>query len=206
MNRETAKKISVLKKSMDAMVKEIAKPFKYKVIDGHIWTIQNKFIFTFLPYIATPSTGVTFGIKCGAKPIYVDDLLWDVLGIPENKEAKLSLHVNGAFSLFSVPFQHNIYDLIELTSEDVYSKLQTELSNFNSFLCSIQGMEAEWFTEMEAAKESYYHSELMRLMMRLHYGNFKEVLQYAQTHNVTGFVIGNEEIGESLKKYCLERL
>lgn len=206
MDRETAKKISIVKKTMNAMVKEIAKPFKYKVINGHIWIVQNKFLFIFLPYIATPSTGVTLGIRCGVKPVYVDDYLWDVLGIPENKEAKFSLRVNGAFSLFDVPFQENIYNLIELTREDVHSKLQNELSSFHSFLCSIQGTEDEWFTEMEAAKGSYYHSELMRLMMRLHHGDFMEVLQYAQTHNVTGFVIDNKEIGESLKEYCLERL
>lgn len=57
MNRETRKQISTLQKSMNAIVKDIAKAYKYKVIGGQIWTIQNEHIFEFFPFYHNTARG-----------------------------------------------------------------------------------------------------------------------------------------------------
>lgn len=206
MNRETRKQISTLQKSMNAIVKDIAKAYKYKVIGGQIWTIQNEHIFEFFPFIITPPEGIKIKIRCSVKPLYVDDYLWDILGMSENKRERTSLRVNGAFSLFAVPFEERREPLIKVTYEEVYAKLQNELSTFDSFLTSILGKEAQWFTAMGASKDGYYHSELMRLMIDLHKENYSKVFHYVQTHEVSDFIVGNKSIGELITVYCASRV
>lgn len=41
----------------------------------------------------------------------------------ENKRERTSLRVNGAFSLFAVPFEERREPLIKVTYEEVYAKL-----------------------------------------------------------------------------------
>jgi hypothetical protein len=42
-------------------------------------------------------------VRGTVKPFVVDDVLWDVLQIPSNHEAPISLHADGAWTIWGLP-------------------------------------------------------------------------------------------------------
>lgn len=73
-------------------------------------------------------------ISLQAKPMNVDPLLWDILSIPENRKAPLSLRANGAFTCSSLPVAELSIDDGNLSAEQVSQKiLSWLLCNFDEW-------------------------------------------------------------------------
>ena len=89
MTREDRKKLTALRKALPVLTRSLIKPYRYKSIDGIIWTAQNDMLFTLDPSIAHPlgEEQFYFKVRCGAKPLFADQLLWDILDLEEAKAA-----------------------------------------------------------------------------------------------------------------------
>ena len=205
MTKEEKKAVVTLKKELPKICRALVKPYKYKVIDGFPWTIQNGLLFDMLPHITTPlhEDKAYLSIPCGAKPLFVDDILWDVLGMDENKTKPASLRVNGAFSLATVKFREQRYALDVLSREEIQDHLEHELQTFSCFLTSIAGNELPWFLRMEAEKDDYYQADVMRPIIMLHEGKTDDALKYVAERNVSTFIVNGKTVGELIAEYCL---
>ena len=205
MTKEEKKAVAALKKELSKICRETVKPYKYKVIDGTPWTVQNGMLFDLLPYIVTPlqEDKAYLSISCGAKPMFVDDILWEILGMEENKTEPASLRVNGAFSLATVKFREQRYALDALSREEIQDYLEQELQRFSTFLASVAGDELSWFLRMEAEKEDYYQAEVMRPILMLYEGKNEDALNYIAEHNVRTFIVSGKTVGELIAERCL---
>lgn len=74
-------------------------------------------------------TGVTHYIK----PMALDPILWDVLGLSENASEPLSFRTNGAFTCSGLPIYEELFDQTCLTAGDAATAL-SELARSNELL------------------------------------------------------------------------
>ncbi len=205
MTREEKKAVTALRKSLPALVRPLIKPYHYKSIDGAVWTAQNDMLFILVPSISTPrgEEQVYVKVTCGAKPLFADGLLWDVLGFGENKSKPMSLRVNGAFALYEVPAYERRRPLESLEGELAAAHIQDELAEFSAFLASVRGREMDWFRALEAGQERYANMEVMRLMLMLHDGRRDEALAYVTAHDVSAYIVNRKTVGQLVAEYCL---
>lgn len=206
MNRETKSKITLLKKTMANVSKQLIKHYGYKQIDGRVWTIQNEFIFVLFPFIKNHEDKPVLEITYSVKPLFVDDILWDIMGMESNKNEPLSLRVNCAFALFGVEFSKKEYILEKLEVEELSSYLEDSLKWFCTLLKTKKGNENTWFNDVESSEPTYYHCDIMRLMLMIKFEQFSNVIKYLDDHDVTGFTVSGKSIDNMIRDYCKKRL
>lgn len=204
MTREMRKAVTAMEKALPGLVRPLIKPYRYKSIGGMIWTVQNDMLFILSPYISTPrgEEQIYVRVDCEAKPLFADDLLWDILGLTENKSKPMSLRVNGYFTLYGVPVYTHRRVLEALDSEQVTAHVIAELEAFSAFLASIAGREMDWFRELEAGQERYANMEVMRPILMLHDGKRDEALEYVSTHKVSAYIVHGKTVGQLIAEYC----
>lgn len=204
MTREEKKAVTAMRKALPNLVRPLIKPYRYKSVGGMVWTVQNDMLFILSPSISTPrgEEQIYVEVTCEAKPLFADDLLWDVLGLEENKSKPMSLRVNGVFALYGVPVYTHRRVLEVLDSEQVTAHVVAELEEFSSFLASLDGREMDWFRELEAGQERYSYMEVMRPILMLHDGKRDKALEYVSTHDVSAYIVHGKTVGELIAEYC----
>lgn len=210
MNHEDKAKVDLLKKSLSKSVKQKLKPFGFKQKDFTTWTVQNGYFFEMFPYISVPDNSgkATFTVKYKVKPLYVDDLLWDVMGMELNKSEPLSLRAIGAFSLSGLPFHIIRREFETLELEELEQLVDNASMCFNQLLLSAKEKEEQWFEELETQRDfsREYHATLMRAILLLYSQKYDETIAYLQNNVVSGFNIGGKTISQMINKYCSLRL
>lgn len=100
VTREEQRKLRELKKALPKMLQNKIKQYKFKKTDYAIWFMKDNLFFTFLPHIGVPDDGKCY---CWAseniKPLWLDDLFWEIFQMESNKSAPLSLRATGAFAV-----------------------------------------------------------------------------------------------------------
>ncbi len=205
LTREEEKTIMALDKTMPRLVRSLIKPYRFKAIRGMVWTVRGDVLFILSPWLTAPpgKDQAFFKVTCEAKPLFLDDLLWDILGFEENKSAPMSLRVNGAFALPGVPIYEERRPLEVVDSARVSALLQAELERFSRLLSDLEGREMTWYRDWEAQQENYGRMELCRLLLDLHDGKRDQVLAYVASHNVSGYGVGRKTVGELIAEYCV---
>lgn len=103
MSREIQKRNRELKNALSLLLKECPKVYKsqkVKKIDYMLWITKNQMIYSFFPTVRVQENNnkPILRVQIEYKPIWVDNLLWDILGMEENKKSPDSLKVIGAFT------------------------------------------------------------------------------------------------------------
>lgn len=205
MTREEKKAVTALGRTVPRLVRSLVKPYRYKSIDGMVWTVRNGMLFLLSPAVSSPrgEDRVYVRASCEAKPLFVDDLLWDILGFSENKSKPMSLRVNGAFALYGVPVYERRRELAALDEDHVAQLIQAELEEFSALLASVDGRETAWFRELERSQERYAYMEVMRPLLMLHDGKRDETLAYVSSHDVSCYIVNGKTVGQRIAERCL---
>ena len=82
------------------MLKEKIKEYKFKKKDYMIWFSKDDRFYDLMIHVAVPEDGRCI---CSAeetlKPLWLDELLWDFLNMPDNRKEPYSLRAIGAFTV-----------------------------------------------------------------------------------------------------------
>ena len=116
-------------KIIDLNMKKIAKQFGYKSINGSYYKKRQEGLHI-LHTLVTKS-----GFKCRSciKDDRNDDVLWDVLDMPDNKTYRYSLHVDGAFAaptIFVSDYFYETVDDYEQTFIELWNLIERDLNSF----------------------------------------------------------------------------
>lgn len=96
MTREEQRKIKEQKEYLKEKSKEYAKQFALKKKD-YMFYSSDKDMFYSMMFFMTNDYRIK--ISFYAKPLWVDDLLWDILKMSSNKKEPISLRSLGAFTI-----------------------------------------------------------------------------------------------------------
>lgn len=115
--------------------KMVGNQFGYKRCGYVSYKVVNGYFFYILHLVDT-------SVDLRVKPLYADDLWWDIFLMPENKKKPLSLRGNGAFALpgeLIGKFQTFVGNWANYTDEDiekiwtsVFNEIEVEIAKFIS--------------------------------------------------------------------------
>lgn len=189
MTREEQKRYKEMKKYLDAKSKECFKKYNLKKKSYAFYVSKNEMFYSVDISMNENSIMASFY----SKPLWLDDILWDVLGMSENKKEPISLRGVGAFAIQS-PMKNEFYR-VETTEEidDAVNKIfknLTELSeNYseNSFLKN--------YTELK------YQHEIIHIIVLIHNKEYQKALEILNGDKIHGFIVGGKGFSELAIEY-----
>jgi len=143
--REINKAIDELNKKDTSIRKNVAKKFGWKQSSYINWKVEGGYYF-YLVHLNCYGEATLY-----VKPLYIDDLWWDVFEMSSNKKEPMSLRGNGAFALdgvriietpdlFDIRAEESEYELekiqkysdedIEKIWDDVFQQIEDEVKRF----------------------------------------------------------------------------
>jgi len=118
--REINKAIDELNKKDTSIRKNVAKKFGWKQSSYVNWKVEGGYYF-YLIHLNCYGEATLY-----VKPLYIDDLWWDVFEMSSNKKEPMSLRGNGAFALDGVRIMEtpDLFDIRAEESEYELEKIQ----------------------------------------------------------------------------------
>ena len=135
------------------------------------------------------------------KPLWLDDLLWDLLKMETNKEAPLSLRTIGAFTVSGSELFKNETELKEWTISELEEIIDNYLEHFyktvqSSSIC-------DFYNNLE---NSIYHVELRKALSLIYEHKCQDALDYLKDKDEGIFKNGNVSINNAIREYCINQL
>ena len=196
MTREQQKKLRELKKALPKIIQIEIKKYKLKKRDFMIWFQKKDLFFDLIISIRERNGHCYCASMERIKPLWIDDLLWDILGMPENKNEPVSLRAIGAFTVFG----SEIYsDESELEMWEIEELEKHVCKYIEHFYQNIQAFGIEKFYECMDA--SPYHQELRKSLSLIYEKKYEEALDYLNTQGRGHFCNKGVWINDAMKDY-----
>lgn len=176
MTREEQKKLRELKNALPKMIQSEMKRYKLKKKDFMVWFQKKELFFSLMIDVRERNGHCYCSSEERIKPMWLDDLLWDILDMPENKNEPVSLRAIGAFAVFG----SQIYE----AEEELMSREPKELEKYviqylEHFYQNIQLCEIEKF--YECMHVSSYQQELRKGLSLIYNGEYQNAIDYLET-------------------------
>lgn len=189
MTREEQKKFREQKEYLKVKSKEYAKQFALKKKDYMFYHSAKQMFYCMMFFMK--ETGIC--ISFYAKPLWMDDILWDILKMSSNKKEPVSLRSIGAYTIHS-----NIKEYEETFQEeaDIERIIQDYFGMFKEF--------AQTFDEAEFLKNYQninWQQEIIQTIVLIHENKFAEALEYLADKEIRDFVIGSKNFTELAVAY-----
>lgn len=202
MTKEEQKKFNELKKALPKILKDKIKKYKFKKKDFMIWYNKKDLFFDLLIDVSVFPDGKCY---CTAlekvKPLWLDDLLWDLLKMESNKAEALSLRTIGAFTVSGSEIFEDRFEIIEWTVEELESKIEVCLEHF--YKSVYRSTIDDFYKNIEA---SSYQSDLRKSLSLVYNQKYQDVLDNLNLNENGGFKNGDISINSAIKEYCEKQL
>lgn len=132
------------------------------------------------------------------KPLWIDDLLWDVIGMESNKQEPDSLRMVGAFTVGAARIH---IDTIELQSEATDYVESIFYESIEKIVSSFETLTEEKYVEYLYTEK--YVDEYSKVLVAIHQGNRNRIKELLETIDSNGRFY-NE--GKSYKDWLVEYL
>lgn len=202
VTREEQRKLRELKKALPKMLQNKIKQYKFKKTDYAIWFMKDNLFFTFLPHIGVPDDGKCY---CWAseniKPLWLDDLFWEIFQMESNKSAPLSLRATGAFAVRGSELFEGKTELAKWSIDELDHHIDECLEHFYTSVqrCTID----DFYNNLNMPG---YHSELRNALSLIYRQQYQQVLDCVDDRESGGFINVDLSINEAMIEYCRRKL
>ena len=203
MKREDQKRNKELEKNVSIMMKECPKRYKQQKLkkkDYMLWTIRGNMIYGIMPSAGIRESDLkpVMSFLIEYKPLWIDDLLWDVIGMESNKQEPDSLRMVGAFTVGAARIH---IDTIELQSEATDYVESIFYESIEKIVSSFETLTEEKYVEYLYTEK--YVDEYSKVLVAIHQGNRNRIKELLETIDGNGRFY-NE--GKSYKDWLMEYL
>ena len=203
MKREDQKRNKELEKNVSIMMKECPKRYKQQKLkkkDYMLWTIRGNMIYGIMPSAGIRESDLkpVMSFLIEYKPLWIDDLLWDVIGMESNKQEPDSLRMVGAFTVGAARIH---IDAIELQSEATDYVESIFYESIEKIVSSFETLTEEKYVEYLYTEK--YVDEYSKVLVAIHQGNRNRIKELLETIDSNGRFY-NE--GKSYKDWLVEYL
>lgn len=189
MTREEQKRYKEMKKYLDIKAKECFKKYNLKKKSYMFYISKNEMFCSVMLSLNEDRIAATFY----SKPLWLDDILWDILLMSENKKEPISLRSIGAFTIQS-PMKHE-GRTVEKTEDidDFVNKTFKELVELS-----------ESYSEDDFLK-SYtslnYQQEVIHIIVLIHNKEYQKALEILNAKKIGSFGVGGKCFSELAIEY-----
>ena len=181
-----------LEKTEKAIVKRIARQFGWRQSDYIEWKIESGY---FICLDIGLYGYVLREIELTIKPLYIDDLWWDVFNLSNNKNGPKSLRGLGAFAVSAPQIAKYVVlnpdraldystEAIESIVQDVFQRIEKDISAFLT-----KYPDPELFCPEDGGEYGRI-SPIYTLTMDLHAGRYSRVIDRIKDYNDKGISSG----------------
>lgn len=202
MTKEERQKYKELTKALPKILKDKIKKYKFKKKDFMIWYNKKELFFDLLIDVKVKSDDRCYCTTVETiKPLWLDDLLWDLLKMETNKEAPLSLRTIGAFTVSGAKLFKNETELKEWTISELEEIIDNYLEHFyktvqSSSIC-------DFYNNLE---NSIYHVELRKALSFIYDHKYQDALDYLLDKGDGVFKNGDISINSAMREYSKNQL
>lgn len=202
MTREQQKKLKELNKSLSSIIKSNVKSYGIKKKDYMVWGIKNELYFSLLVDLRERDGHCYCCSEELVKPLWLDDLFWDIMDMPENKSEPLSLRCVGAFALHGMQVYEGEQELMQWSVEELE---QCVISDMEHFVNTMNHSDRETYDSIFDV--SAYQGELQEILCFIHNQDYQKALERIQSME-DGGQFQNKGIWfrEYAKKYCKKHI
>lgn len=193
MTREEQRRIKELKAYLKVRSKELAKQFALKKKDYMFFCSRQDMFYSMMFFI---TNDYRVKISFHAKPLWVDDLLWDILKMPSNKKEPVSLRSVGAFTIHA---EIDEYSEDFQGEADIDRIIQAYFAKFKEFT---KGFDESAF--LENYQSISWQQEMIHVIVLIHENQGMEALDYLADRKIRDFVVGDKSFAELAVEYINE--
>ena len=201
MNREQQRKLRELKKAVNVLDKKLAKEYKLKKISDYIWCKKDELLFEMSSDVVENEGICRCYIDARVKPIWVDDILWDLIDMADNKNQPLSLKINGAFTVYGIEVFKLVYELPKWEIDELEECLH---KGYEMFIEHIQKIDIDYY--INNYNKPSYHEEIHELIMLIYNERYSEAIEYALNMKHEYFINGSLTLPMGAVEYCKKKL
>lgn len=197
MTREEQRKFRELKKAFPKILQTACKEFGFKKKDYMVWSKKGELFFTLFLFERENDGHCFIDATIACKPLWMDDLLWDILQMPENKNEPLSLRSVGAFTVSGSELYSESSELIEWSADEAVVYVKKVMQTFAKFinrttydeLCTTIGT-------------SPYHAEIRKLLLLIHDNKYDKAVEMAKSMDRDIFENQGVGLRAGVIQYC----
>lgn len=197
MTREQQKNLKELKKALPKIIQSEIKKYKLKKKDFMVWYQKEDLFFDLQINIRERGGHCYCGCVERLKPLWLDDLLWELLEMPENKNEPVSLRAIGAFTVYGSEIYRTETELISWETEELEKNVVTYIEHFyqNVHACGIEKF-------YENMCENPYHQELRTALSLVHDQKYQRAAEYLNARGRGSLCNKGIWINEAIVNYC----
>lgn len=201
MTREQQRKLRELKKAEPTLLKKLVKQYKLRKKDYMIWTVKGDLFFT-MYFFENELDGKCYcSVEMRVKPLWADDILWDLLGMSHNRKEPLSLRSIGAFTVMGAGIESCRAELPQWGVQELEALMDESFQRFSEY---IRDIGIEYY--LQHISDEPYHTELRELTLLIHQQRYDAAISYAESMEHGYFQNGSTTTHSGAVEYCRARL
>ncbi len=184
------------------MLKDKIKKYKFKKKDFMIWYSTKELFFDLLIDVKVKSDGKCYCTTTeNIKPLWLDDLLWELLKMENNKNEPISLRTIGAFTVSGAELFKDETELKEWSINELEEIVDSYLDHFYKIVQSFSI--DDFYNNLETSR---YHAELRKALSLIHEQKYQDTLYYLLDKGDGVFKNGDISINNAIREYCINQL
>ena len=199
MKREKTKKCKELNKEMSDILNKYSKQYKFKKKSDFIWVSEKDFFFYIDFHLGITETdeALICSSRERCKPLWTDELLWEIMEMNENFSAPISLRGNGAFTFYGLPYNSTGIKIDNWTAEEIEEAIGGMIYNFDKY---IKSFDSNYF--YKNTDKIIYHNTLFELLYLIHLKDYEKAYLYANEMKDVYFINKDKKLSEYAMYYC----
>lgn len=193
LTREEQRRNNEWKKYLALKSKEYFRQYNLKKRNYSFYTSKNNMFYSMVLSMVENKVKIAFY----AKPMWLDDILWDILNMSENKNEPISLRGIGAFTINS---KIKGYDSIVSSTEDIDKVIIDTFESFINFTNSYS--ESDFLNNYKSIS---YQQEMINVIVLLYKKKQQEALKYLCNTKIDNFIIKNKNFSQLAMEYIMNR-
>lgn len=202
---------NVIDRIISTRLKEIASNSDFRKKEANIFLRKADFFLS----IFICETGINNNIVMAAssfKPMFMDELFWDIMGMNSNSKSPLSLRATGAFTITGLTiFERRV----EITDISEVSGVVDEMvdKSYLEFITVLESLsyECDNFIKLaESQNDVHYDMELGKILFSIKNNDYKGAYNIAQKAIILGrkghFANEGKYIYERVVEYCMKKM
>lgn len=180
MTREDQKKYKEMNKYLVYRTKEVFKTYNLKKKDYMFYFSKNNMFYSIMFSMSSNTIKVYFYVK----PLWLDDILWDILDMGDNKKAPISLRSVGAFTINS---QIKVKEYNFLNEKDIDNIID---NSFKEILELSNVYDEDYY--LNHYIDISYQKEIIYTIVLIHNKEYKKAFDFLSNTQINNFVSNNK--------------
>lgn len=197
MKREKQIQFKQLKTALPKIIRELASKYKLKKKDYILYGVKDELFLDCHIFISiNDNEECICSIRENLKPLWLDELLWDLLDMSDNSKEPISLRAVGAFTVSGV----NIFKkttILEQWSEDQLMEIVE--GYVVHFANNILEVKADDFIKNISQP---YHQNVRTALYYIHNERYEDALDIIKDEKDGIFKNGDIDINDAIIRFC----